>query len=188
MLAHNDSELVEFVRNGKTNSYGELVRKYERSLMGFIFNYLKDGTRTEDLAQEVFVKAYTSIRSYESRNQASFSTWLFSIARNACIDELRKSSRRREEPLEENHPRISKEASPTDELRNKRFNTELETCLRDLPLIHREAFDLTFVQGFTYVDSAIILQSNVNTIRSRAEKARSVLEKKMLRFKEWSEK
>lgn len=187
MSANNDSEWVERVRNGDAEAYARLVRKYESPLLGFIFNYLKDGQAAQDLAQEVFVKGYTSIRTYENRNQAAFSTWLFAIARNACIDELRKSIRRREDPLEDFHPHMSAQASQAEDLTNKRFHAELESGLMSLSLKYREAFDLTYVQGFSYVDSAVVLKSNVYTIRSRAEKARSVLEKKMRRFKEWSE-
>ncbi len=182
-----DLELVERVRNGDADSYSQLIGKYERSLLGFIYNYLKESQAAEDILQDVLVKGYIKIRTYENRNDASFSTWLFTVARNACIDELRKKIRRREDPLDDNPSIMTADPTQAEDLAKKRFSEELNSELMLLSQKNREAFDLTFVQGFSYVDSAIVLKCSSSTIRSRAEKARSILEEKMQQFKEWSQ-
>lgn len=186
MSETTDTALVERVREGDMQAYAELVRRYQGPVLGFAINYLKDRQAAGDVAQEVFLKAYKAIRTYETRNQAVFSTWLFAIARNACIDELRKA-RRDHDSLESEDPLPRVEPSQTLDVDRGRFNSLLEEALGALSLKHREAFDLTFVQGLSFVEAASVLDSNAFTIRSRAEKARSHLMKKLRRFKEWSE-
>lgn len=88
MVFDEDSILAVKVRKGDRRSFEALLDKYERPLFSFIHNFFREWAICEDLAQETFLRAYRFIGSY--RPDEKFSTWLFSIARNLCIDELRR--------------------------------------------------------------------------------------------------
>src|ERR1700742_1333756 len=96
-----DAALMLRVKQGDTAAFTELVEKYKQPVMNLAFRTLRDATEAEDLAQNVFVKVYKSAPRYKST--AKFSTWLFTIARNLCLNEIRRRSRHPAESLEETH-------------------------------------------------------------------------------------
>src|ERR1700678_2933191 len=97
-----DAALMLRVKRGDRAAFAELVDKYKQPVMNFIYRSLRDETEAEDLAQNVFLQVYKSRSRY--KQTAKFSTWLFTIARNLCLNELRRRSRHPAESLEETHP------------------------------------------------------------------------------------
>ena len=89
------------VKRGDRAAFAELVEKYKQPVMNLVYRTLRDATEAEDLAQIVFLQVYKSAKRYESR--AKFSTWLFTIARNLCLNEIRRRSRHPADSLEEAH-------------------------------------------------------------------------------------
>src|SRR5438128_1765313 len=102
MPANSDPDvaLMLRVKRGDSEAFAELVEKYKQPVMNVVFRILRDATEAEDLAQNVFIQVYKSAHRYEV--SAKFSTWLFTIARNLCLNEIRRRSR---------HPADSLEAS-----------------------------------------------------------------------------
>src|SRR5579863_797960 len=98
-----DADLMLRVKDGDDAAFAELVDKYKQPVMNLAFRILRDATEAEDLAQNVFLQAYKSAARYTV--SARFSTWLFTIARNLCLNEIRRRSR---------HPTDSIEASGPD--------------------------------------------------------------------------
>src|ERR1700677_1577612 len=94
-----DAALMLRVKRGDRAAFAELVDKYKQPVMNFIFRSLRDEAEAEDLAQNVFLQVYKSRSRYE--RTAKFSTWLFTIARNLCLNEIRRRSRHPAESLEE---------------------------------------------------------------------------------------
>ncbi len=86
-----DAVLMLRVKRGDRAAFAELVEKYKQPVMNFIYRSLRDETEAEDLAQNVFLQVYKSRSRY--KQTAKFSTWLFTIARNLCLNELRRRSR-----------------------------------------------------------------------------------------------
>ena len=99
----SDAALMLRVKRGDVRAFEELVEKYKQPVMNVVQRMLRDPTEAEDLAQNVFVQVYKSASRYKAT--AKFSTWLFTIARNLCLNELRRRSR---------HPADSLEASQTE--------------------------------------------------------------------------
>src|SRR3954469_25184675 len=95
-----DAALMLRVKQGDRNAFAELVEKYKQPVMNLVYRSLSDATEAEDLAQHVFLQVYKSAHRYEV--SAKFSTWLFTIARNLCLNEIRRRSR---------HPADSLDAS-----------------------------------------------------------------------------
>src|SRR4051812_34662626 len=101
-----DAALMKRVTQGDQRAFEELVEKYKQPVFNMIYRTLPDAAEAEDLAQAVFVQVYKAASRY--RVEAKFSTWLFTIARNLCLNEIRRRSR---------HPADSLEAttSPDDD-------------------------------------------------------------------------
>src|SRR4051812_44101509 len=98
-----DAGLMLRVKRGDTRAFEELVEKYKQPVINVIYRTLRDLTEAEDLAQNVFVQVYKSADRYQAT--AKFSTWLFTIARNLTLNEIRRRSR---------HPAESLDASQTE--------------------------------------------------------------------------
>src|SRR4051812_21199175 len=88
-----DSQLIREIKDGNVQLYDDLMRRYERKILAFIYHMLKSANMdslAEDLCNETFYKAYRSLHSFREV-EATFSTWLYTIARNTVLSELRKS-------------------------------------------------------------------------------------------------
>src|SRR5216117_2598570 len=97
-----DAALMLRVKQGDRHAFEELVEKYKQPVMNLVYRTLRDATEAEDLAQHVFLQVYKSAHRYEI--SAKFSTWLFTIARNLCLNEIRRRSRHPADSLDVTHP------------------------------------------------------------------------------------
>src|SRR6059036_3126534 len=95
-----DAALMLRVRQGDMEAFEELVEKYKQPVMNLVYRTLRDATEAEDLAQHVFLPVYKSAHRYEI--SAKFSTWIFTIARNLCLNEIRRRSRHPADSLDQN--------------------------------------------------------------------------------------
>src|SRR5438270_2768218 len=94
-----DAALMLRVREGDREAFAELVDKYKQPVMNLAYRTLRDATEAEDLAQHVFLQVFKSAHRYEV--SAKFSTWIFTIARNLCLNEIRRRSRHPADSLDE---------------------------------------------------------------------------------------
>lgn len=183
-LREEEGALIERIRQGDAESYRVLVERYQDPLIGFLFNLLKDREAAREIAQETFIKAYKGIRDFESRKDARFSTWLFTIARNAFLDRRRQVKRRVEEEIHEDMPEFRAEAAQDGHVRDARIRQALEAGLERLGEKMRTAFELTMVQGFSYEEAAVILKTSAPIIRYRVHRTREHLKSLLKGFME----
>src|SRR5437588_12144538 len=94
-----DAALMLLVKQGDRDAFAALVEKYKQPIMNLVYRTLSDATEAEDLAQHVFLQVYKSAHRYQV--SAKFSTWIFTIARNLCLNEIRRRSRHPAESLDE---------------------------------------------------------------------------------------
>ncbi|GAB7387532.1 sigma-70 family RNA polymerase sigma factor [Bacillaceae bacterium] len=171
-----DSELIREIKDGRVECYAELVRRYERKIYAFILHMLKScqmEEMAEDLCQETFYKAYKNIHSFRDV-EASFSTWLYTIARNTVLSELRKS-RNSEVYLEDSKqaPKVAAEMIPEQEvLRSERENL-VRQAIDMLPEKQRSALILREYEQMDYKEIAAILDSTVSSVKSLLFRARN---------------
>ena len=111
-----DAALMLRVKQGDTAAFAELVEKYKQPVINLAHRTVHDATEAEDLAQAVFVQVYKSADRY--RISARFSTWLFTIARNLCLNEIRRRSRHPAESLDAPHP--EQENQPASQFEDKK--------------------------------------------------------------------
>src|SRR5580704_2972097 len=145
-----DAALMLRVKRGDDAAFAELVEKYKQPVMNLVFRTLRDATEAEDLAQNVFIQVYKSAHRYEAT--ARFSTWLFTIARNLCLNEIRRRSRHPADSLEstqqesEDQPARQfedrKTALPQDELLQRELEQKIEQAMEELPEAQRTAIAL----------------------------------------------
>src|SRR6266403_5108298 len=138
-----DAALMLRVKQGDMGAFADLVDKYKQPVMNLAYRMLRDATESEDLAQNVFVQVHRSAHRYQVASK--FSTWLFTIARNLCLNEIRRRSRHPADsmdvphPEQEDHPWHQFEDTrtflPADALLHRELEQKIEQALTDLPEI-----------------------------------------------------
>lgn len=177
----NDAEVITSFIAGEERAFQELVARYQKKLLNFVYGMTGDREKAEDLVQEVFIRVYHHIGRFDRSKK--FSTWIYRIASNLAINELRNRSRNRvvlfqtikknwqddDRPLQFEDTR-----SRPDDLYRKRYLRELvETSAAKLPLIHREVFVLRELEGKSYEEISEITSTNLGTVKSRLNRART---------------
>lgn len=182
-----DAALMLRVKRGDRAAFAELVEKYKQPVMNFIFYRLRDEAEAEDLAQNVFLQIYKSRGRY--RQTAKFSTWLFTIARNLCLNEMRRRSRHPAEPLEETHP--ESEGQPSRQFEDKshvaapdrvlhgELAQKIEEALAELPENQRSAILLCRQDDLSYEQIAKILRCSLSATKSLIHRGRETLKEKL---------
>jgi len=178
-----DAVLMLRVKRGDRTAFTELVQKYQQPVMNFIYRTLRDETEAEDLAQNVFLQVYKSRARY--RQTAKFSTWLFTIARNLCLNELRRRSRHPAESLEETHPdnedqprlQIEDHAalSPSEKLLQGELSRKIADAVAGLPENQRSAILLCRQEDLSYEEMATILGCSLSATKSLIHRGRETL-------------
>ena len=184
------------VKKGDTAAFTELVEKYKQPVMNLVYRTIHDLTEAEDLAQNVFVQVYKSAPRYQST--AKFSTWLFTIARNLCLNEIRRRTRHPAESLDAPHPEQEdqplrqfedkKTFSPPESLLHGELAGKIEEALADLPENQRSAVLLCRREDLSYEEIAGILGCSVSATKSLIHRGRETLKERLktyLRSGDW---
>ncbi|MDR6549486.1 sigma-70 family RNA polymerase sigma factor [Paenibacillus qinlingensis] len=171
-----DSQLIREIKDGNVQLYNELMRRYERKILAFIYHMLKSTQMeaiAEDLCNETFYKAYRSLHSFREI-EASFSTWLYTIARNTVLSELRKN-KSVQVSLEQSGltPHASFDAMPEQAmLRNEKVSM-VRDAINSLPEKQRSALILREYDQMDYQEIANILGQTVSSVKSLLFRARA---------------
>lgn len=171
-----DSQLIREIKDGNVELYAELIDRYERKILAFIFHMLKSAKMemlAEDLCQETFYKAFRSLQTFREV-EASFSTWLYTIARNTVLSELRKQKTGKVSLEESGYtPQASFEAMPEQTiLRNEKVSMVRE-AINNLPEKQRSALILREYEQLDYQEIANILGQTVSSVKSLLFRARA---------------
>ena len=193
-----DAALMLRVKQGDVQAFEELVEKYKQPVTNIIYRTLQDSAEAEDLAQNVFVQVFKSAHRY--RVSAKFSTWLYTIARNLCLNEIRRRSRHPAESLEQEHP--GQEEHPLRQYEDKRnagapenvlkdeLISKVEQALAELPENQRTALALCREEELSYEEIARVLGCSLSATKSLIHRARETLKLKLkpyLRTGAWPE-
>ena len=199
MLANPDPDaaLMLRVKRGDRAAFVALVEKYKQPLHNFIHRTLRDEAEAEDLAQNVFLQVYKSRDRYE--RTAKFSTWLFTIARNLCLNEIRRRSRHPAEALEETHSENEDQPQrqyedrkvllATDNVLHSELAGKIEEALAELPENQRTAILLCRQDELSYEEIADILGCSLSATKSVIHRGRETLKEKLkpyLRTGDWT--
>jgi RNA polymerase sigma-70 factor (ECF subfamily) len=194
-----DAALMLRVKRGDDAAFAELVDKYKQPVMNLAYRILRDAAEAEDVAQNVFLQAYKSAPRYQA--SARFSTWLFTIARNLCLNEIRRRSRHPTDSLEATGPDADEQparqfedrstALPTETALHRELAQKIELALAELPEIQRTAILLCRRDDLSYEDIARVLGCSLSATKSLIHRGRETLKEKLkpyLRTGEWQKK
>ncbi|XEC92734.1 RNA polymerase sigma factor [Paenibacillus tarimensis] len=171
-----DSQLIREIKDGNVQLYSELMRRYQRKILAFIFHMLKGAQleiQAEDLCSETFYKAYRSLHSFREVD-ASFSTWLYTIARNTVLSELRKQ-KSGNLSLDEGGfvPVAPLDVLPEQQLLKRERMTLVRDAINKLPEKQRSALILREYDQMDYQEIANILGQTVSSVKSLLFRARA---------------
>ena len=177
LTPHDDPDVQLMLRfqQGDLEAFQKLFHKYSPSVANFAFRFLGSQARAEEIAQEVFLQVYRWQKRYEPK--AKFSTWLFKIAHNHCLNEVRKGEYRvslesldrpadmEGEERERNIPDANS-AKGEDILAAKEAADRIEKVLRRVPESQRTALLLSRLEGMSYQEVADVLGSTEKAVKS----------------------
>jgi RNA polymerase sigma-70 factor (ECF subfamily) len=183
----SDHQLIEATKKGDEDAFAEIMARYRNQITNYLYRFLNDYEEAVDLAQETFVRVYFAIERYHT--DYAFSTYLYRIATNLAISEIRKRKRRRLVSLTGLFQFDNAEAQdfePPDEktlpLENLIEDEQRETIARaiaTLPEKYRAPIILRDVEGKSYDDVAQIMKLGLGTTKSRISRARKLLRDKL---------
>ncbi len=185
----SDYELIDDSISGDEDAFGILMGRYENSLYGLIFKMVRNHEETQDLVQEAFIKSYKALESFNK--QYSFSTWLFKIASNNCIDHLRKRRLKTtsiDAPIPTEDGSLSQDLpdnsySPEkDSLRNELFSS-VNSIIDELPEKYKVVINLRHKEDQSYEEIAVALDIPIGTVKARIFRAREILKKSITKMK-----
>lgn len=179
----DEKHILTRARRGETAAFEELVRLYEKRVYAVALRSSGNPEDAADIVQEVFLRAWRSIESF--RGDSGFSTWLFRITMNLCVDHARhKHAQPQTQPIvtddETERPLPDPAPTPEEHLDNCELGRELAAALEEISEEHRRIVLLRDVSGMSYTEIAEVLEISEGTVKSRLSRARIALRKVLL--------
>ncbi len=180
-----DRELVERARAGDKRAFDLLVLKYQQKVANLVARYIRDPSETQDVTQEVFIKAYRALKNF--RGESAFYTWLYRIAINTAKNFLVAQARRppgsdvEAETAEQLDvgSRLKEYATPESLVLTDEIAATVKLALDGLPEDLRIAITLRELEGMSYEEIAEAMSCPIGTVRSRIFRAREAIEKRL---------
>ena len=155
-----DHELVNLVKAGELAPYDELVRRHQIKIHDLCYKMLRNYDDARDMAQETFLKAYRKINKFKGRSK--FSTWLYRIAVNNCLNYIKK-----QKPTEELFEEITSKGQddPVQIFKGKRFREKIQAAVAKLPEVQKAVFTLRTLEDLSYQEVSDILKKPISTVK-----------------------
>jgi len=188
-MQSKDEELVASVLRGERERFGELVDRYQGRLVNYLLRMVGNVQDAHDLAQDVFLKVYAALDRFD--DQYRFSTWLFRVAQNAAIDQIRK---RRLKLVSINRPEgkddegggdwdlPSPGPTPYQETRNVERGIAIRDAIEKLPDEYRELIELRHYAELSYDEIAQLKAMPLGTVKNKLFRGRQMLKEKLTEF------
>lgn len=186
----SDHALIEAARGGDETAFAEIVGRYRNPITNYLYRFLNDYEEAVDLAQETFVRVYFAIERYHT--DYAFSTYIYRIATNLAISEIRKRKRRKllsltglfqaegEEATEFQPP--DTRSLPDENLIDDERSSVIARAISTLPEKYRVPIVLRDIEGKSYDEVATILELGLGTTKSRISRARGLLKEKLKHY------
>ena len=184
---YTDEELIARFQEGDEQAYTELVNRYRDKLITFVYRFVNEFEKAEDIVQDTMLKLYTHKHYY--RKIAKFSTWIYTIAGNLAKTELRKRGTRKEIRISQMGPEdrdyeLPSVAPDTDEVAQSEYiEKKIQAAIQKLPLHFRTVTILRDIQELSYEEISKIVNVPLGTVKSRINRARIQLQKELIDLK-----
>lgn len=175
-MDHQEQSWIASARNGDEAAFGELVQKYQKRVYALTVRMCPTPELAEEAAQEAFLSAWQGLPFF--RGDAAFSTWLYRLASNACVDLLRKERRHQGTSLDDDAVGAEipdTKPTPEEAAETKELRAQIEAGLRQLSPEHRAVLILREIQQLNYEEIADALSLDLGTVKSRISRGRRQL-------------
>lgn len=173
----DDIILIENILNGDVRSFESLVEKYEVTILKFIYSMIRDKQIAEDITQEVFITVYNKLNTFDNRYK--FSNWILRIAKNRCIDYIRKMKKINESNIEDFVGLKSKEITPEEAVEFEETKQIIAEYINTLSDIDKQIIILRYSQKTTFSDISKILDINESSVKRRYYKIKEQFKRKV---------
>ena len=186
-FSYSDEELIARFQDGDEQAYVELVNRYRNRLMTFVYRFVNDIEKAEDIVQDTLMKLYTHRHYY--RNIAKFSTWIYTIAGNFAKTELRRKKRHKVTNLsqmgfDDREYQLPSVEPETGETAQGHFaEKKIQMAIQELPLHFRTVVILRDIQELSYEEISKIVDVPLGTVKSRINRARLQLQQSLKEFR-----
>jgi RNA polymerase sigma-W factor len=182
-VKQNDSDLISRAKSGDEKAYDILLQKYHNSVYNLVYRMVRDTHESEDLTQEAFIKAFNSLKQFNE--EYAFSTWLYKIATNNCIDYFRKRKLQTyslDKPIQYKDSEIQQdipdpELNPEKSVLASERSRIIREAINTLPEKYYTAIVLRHTEEKSYEEIAEILELPIGTVKARIFRAREMLNK-----------
>jgi RNA polymerase sigma-70 factor (ECF subfamily) len=175
-----DEELVRAAQGGDVAAFGQLYERYFDKVYSYLSFKLGNPTEAEDVAAQVFMKAMESLRGYKWTG-VPFQAWLFRIAHNLLVDNLRRRSKRTSEPIDETLPDRRQEADPEATLAEKLTREGLLDAVERLTDLQKHVIQLKFAGGLSNAEVAAIMGKTEGAIKALQHAGLQALQRQLRR-------
>lgn len=179
----SDEDLMKNCREGDMSAFELIVLRYKDAIFNFIYHFVADYHRAEDISQETFLRVLINVERYKSRN--SFKTWLYRIASNLCKNELRDRGRRRMLSLDDPDVDIgslsrSRYAPPDMAYEREEMRMLVRNAVSSLPADQRMAIIMREYQYLSYGEIAAALNCSLGAVKSKIYRARQNIKQALM--------
>ena len=178
-----DNELIDVVRGGQTEQYAKIIERYQGKLFAYLYRLIGNRDEAEDLLQDVFIKAYKNLRSYDSSRK--FSSWIYRIAHYEAVNFIKRKSLKRFVSWEDISSTKDKlESSSNEESADgawirKESIKEVDDAINKLPIKYKQVLLLRYFSDKSYDEIGEILGKPVNTVGTLINRAKKKLSDEM---------
>jgi len=176
LILRGDDELIREILNGHGERYDDIVERYQTGLYRTAYYYTQNIEDARDITQEIFIKAYNSLAGF--KQGSTFSTWLYRIAVNHCIDWCRKKKPLYVEAACLDY-HCTEEGSPEDLFLQQEIASEVQAAVGSLPTIYSTVLILYYFQDFSPQQIADIMDTPKRTVETRLFRGRKMLKDKL---------
>lgn len=173
-----EKTLIAKAAKGDTRAFERLIIPYEKKVYRIAWHVFRHDEDASDAAQEVFVKLYRNLGKF--RFDSAFSTWLYRLAMNTCIDEYRKRKRHMEHTVKLDYPLSADGETPEETVIRKERIQAVRLAISQLGDDHKRIIILRDIQGLSYDEVAEILGISLGTVKSRLSRARQALKENLV--------
>lgn len=167
-----DVELIKMAQRGDGQAFCVLIDHYEKKIYNIAYKFMRNEHDAQDAAQDAIIKMYTNIKKFSF--QAAFSTWMYRVTANTCLDLLRK--KKPDTGIDEyERYAVSKDGNPDAVTLNKELGNNIKKAIQLLPEKYIPIIILKDIEGLKYEEIAQILGISVGTVKSRISRAREKL-------------
>ncbi len=166
----SDKEIIEKVRTSDQELYAVIIDRYQKKLIRYAYNLIKNEDKAVDIVQESFIKAFVNLNNFNIEKK--FSSWIYRIVHNQAINLAKKYQK--EIRLLENWDFKSDDNTESD-FEEKERKEEVEKCLKDIPLLYSEPLSLYYIDEKSYEEISEILRIPMGTVATRINRAKKIM-------------